>query len=372
MGNQASRATLPDEFYDVTSTKLLLTPEPQYLHARLIMSAVSTGFEKSNMQMSLPIPGRDIPDGVTGSYVGLDQLQFELADPLAEEAIMVVTDFSEGSRNPGHVIRFNRPKFTDSTYTLQSRMVATGSAISTSPIAVQSEQTALVVSRIAGPYDNDNSRVAPLSISVFDAQRMLHSAASIHELHFTRDFHKTIDSIGVALFDNVQSTNVIYPDGMTADNDSAVAGDFKMDLATLLLAEKRLDDLGIPRFSNGRRMAVLTTQQKYQLTRDPEYQRQAQFHKDFNPLYKGTYVGTVSNTDIHMSTTLTVTNNSSSVPIHYGQMFGPNMVGVGPAQAPKVVANTQDNYGEDTLAIWLWYCAFGTLDTKFGVSIRTS
>jgi hypothetical protein len=64
--------------------------------------------------------------------------------------------------------------------------------------------------------------------------------------------------------------------------------------------------------------------------------------------------------------------NSSSVAVQYGQMFGPGMVGVGPADMPRVVPNTQDNYGENSLAIWLWYCAFGVLDDSFGLSIRTA
>lgn len=373
MAQGINRATLPDEFYDKTSTRLLIQPEPQYMHGRMLLSAVSMGFERANMDMSLPLPGRDLSDGSgAGDYIGLDQLKFELDDPLAEEAIMVMTDFAPGSETPGHVIRFNRPKFADTTYSLASRRVAVGSTISVVPVNVQSEQVPLIVDRYAGPYDSANSRVAPLSISRFDAERMIHPAAKIAELHFTRDFHKFVDKVAVGLFDAVSSSNIVRPANMTADNDATQVGDFPMDYATLLDAEKVLDDLNIPRFSNGRRICVLTTLQTKQLVRDPEYQRLAQYHTDYNPLFKGTYVGTVGNIDIHKSTTLTQTANSSSIPIQYGQMFGPGMVGVGPAGSPRVVPNVQDNYGEDPIAIWIWYCAFGVLNETFGVSIRTS
>lgn len=368
-----SRQTLPDEFYDKTSTRLLITPEPQYFHARLILSAISMSFDRMNMDMALPIPGRDLSTGAgSGSYIGLDQLKFDLDDPLSEEAISVMTDFSEGSETPGHIIRFNRPKFTNTTYTMASRRIVPSQQISTTPVDVGSEQVQLMVDRFAGPYDQTNSRVAPLSISRFDSTRMIHPAAKIAELHFTRDFHRFVDTAGVTLYNAVASANVVRPLGMTTDDTSTQAGDFPMDYATLLDAEKVLDDLNVPRFSNGRRIAVLTTLQTKQLVRDPEYQRLAQFHEDYNPLFKGTYVRTVGNIDVHKSTTLTQTNNSNSVPIQYGQMFGPGMVGVGPAGAPRVVPNTQDNYGEDPLAIWIWYCALGVLNETFGVSIHTS
>jgi hypothetical protein len=145
-----------------------------------------------------------------------------------------------------------------------------------------------------------------------------------------------------------------------------------MDFETLLRAEKVLNDASIPTFKDGKRIAVLTTLQCLQLARDPEFRQSAVFMPDLNPLIQGSYFKTVSKTHIYQSTTLNQTNNSSSVPIQYGQMFGPGMVGVGPASMPRVAPSTNDNYGEDPMAIWLWYCALGVLDDSFGVSIRTS
>lgn len=368
-----SRATNPQEFFDVTSQLLLIKPEPQYLHARLILSALSMKLGDGGMDLGLPIDGRDLPGGVTDNYLGLDQMQFDLSDPIAEAAIRVVPDFNSPMyKQPGHVVRFNRPKFQDTTYTMASRHVAPGATISTTPMNVLSEQVPLEVKRWAGPYDPNQSAVAPLGIDRFDAGRALHSFSTIAELHFTRDFHKTVDAFGVGLWNSVQSANVIYPDGMTADNDALTAGSFPMDYATIAKASRTLDLLSIPYFPNGRRIAVLTVLQCEQLTRDPEYQRLAVFEKDFNPLFKGSYVGSIGQVDILKSVTLTTSSNSSSVAVQYGQMFGPGMVGVGPADMPRVVPNTQDNYGENSLAIWLWYCAFGVLDDSFGLSVRTA
>lgn len=370
MGIGIQRASLPAEFFDTTSATLLHAPEPQYLHARLILAAMSMDLDAKG-GLALPIPGRAITAQREG-YLTLPEMQFELSDPIAAEAVRVMTDFAPGSTTPGHTIRFNRPRFVDSTYTFGSREVPAGSLISTTPVNVGSDQVPLTVKRWAGPYDATNSRVAPYQVNRFDSGRAVHSLAGVAELHFMRDFHKTIDAFGVALWNSCKAANIVYPVGMTAVDDAVAVGDHPMDYATLALTERRLDDANIPKFSNGKRIMVLTTLQVEQLSRDSEYQRLAVFEKDYNPLLKGSYVKSCGGFDIMKSTTLTQTNNSSSIPIQYGQAFGPGMVGVGPASMPAVVPNSQDNYGEDVLAIWLWYCAFGVLDDSFGCSIRTS
>jgi hypothetical protein len=366
------RATLPAEFYDRTSEKLLISPEPQYLHARLILSALSMSLDSmAGANIALPIPGRAIPD-VGGDYRKLQDMQFMLSDPIAEEAIVVVNDFSQEKPAPGHVIRFNRPRFTNTTYTFASREVPAGSTISTTPISVGSDQVELTVKRWAGPYDSTNSRVAPYAVSRFDAERSIHPLAKIADLHFTRDFHRTVDGFGVSLFDTVRSANIVYPTGISAVNDMLAVGSNPMDFETLLRAEKVLNDANIPAFGDGKRIAVLTTLQCLQLARDPEFRQSAVFVPELNPLIQGSYFKTVSKTHIYQSTTLNQTNNSSSVPIQYGQMFGPGMVGVGAAGMPRVASSANDNFGEDPMAIWLWYATFGVLDDSFGVSIRTS
>ena len=363
------RASLPAEFFDSTSATLLRSPEPQYLHARLILAAMAMDLD-AKAGLAMPVPGRALPSGA--GYISLPEMQFELSDPIAAAAVRVMTDFAPGSQTPGHTIRFNRPRFTDSTYTFASREISAGATISTTPVNVGSDQVPLTVKRWAGPYDATNNRVAPYQVNRFDSGRAIHSLSGVAELHFMRDFHKTIDSFGVLLWNSVKAANIVYPAGMTAVDDALAVGSHPMDYATLALTQRRLDDANIPQFPNGKRIMVLTTLQTEQLTRDSEYQRLSVFERDFNPLLKGSYVGSCGNFDILKSTTLTQTNNSSSIPIQYGQAFGPGMVGVGPASMPAVVPNSQDNYGEDVLAIWLFYCAFGVLDDSFGCSIRTS
>ncbi len=364
------RATLPAEFFDTTSRQLLIQPEPQYAHARLIMAAI--GMELDAAGGDLGLPGREIPGGP--AYGAFADNQLVLDQAFYTDSIKVNTDFvtAPGGMPIGHTIRFNRPRFSDTTYTLASREVSAGTTISTTPINVGSDQVALTIKRFAGPYDSANSNVAPLAISRFDAKRAVHSIAAVREMHLKRDFHKFVDTVGVTLFNSVDSANILYPDGMTAVNDSVAAGDFPFSYALLVKGQRTLDDLSVPLFANGRRIAILTTLQAEQLSRDPEFQRLATFVPPKNPLLVGSYVGTVGQIDVFKSATLSRTANSNSVTIQYGQMFGPGMVGVAPGEMPRVVTSTQDNYGEDPMVIWMFYCAFGVLDARFGVNFRSS
>lgn len=361
------RADLPQEFYDVTSTQLLIQPEPQYLYARLIREA--TRMEMDRRAAQLGLPGRELVDN-GAPYVQLDEMQLELSDRLYAEAIKIDLTFMDapGQRLPiGHIVRLNRPRFTNTTYTLQSREIAPGKVISTTPVTVGSDQVEFRIARYGGPLDA-NGNVAPIGISRFDAQRSVHSLPAIRDLHFKRDYDRWLDSVGATLFDSVDAANILFNDGFTADSGMQQAGDSPFSYALLRKMELQLDNLSIPFFRNGRRLCVVTPYQGQQLERDPEYQRLSQFLPPKNPLLLSSYMRTIGNVDVFRSVTLPQVVNGNSVTVHHAQMFGPGMVGVAPGEMPRVVANTNDNYGEDPIAIWLQYCAFTVLDARFGVS----
>lgn len=366
------RATLPQEFFDVTTRQLLIQPEPQYAHARLLLSALSMELDMMGAN-PLNLTGRSMPQQ-GGSYIGLEQMQFEIDDAYYTAAFKIDTTFlsSPGGSPVGHTIRMNRPRFTDTTYTQASREVAAGTVISTTPVAVASDQVSLTLKRYAGPYDSTAGAVAPLAIERFDAARSVHSIPAVRELHLTRDFHKAVDTWGVQLFNSVDPANVVFPDGMTANNDSITAGDFPFSFGQLLKAQRTLDDLYVPLFANGKRMAILTTLQAEQLARDAEYRQLAVYTPPKNPLLVGAYVGTVGQIEVFKSSTLSRVANSNSVNVHYGQMFGPGMIGAAPGEMPRTATNAQDNYGENPLVVWFWYLALGVLDSRFGVVMRST
>jgi N4-gp56 family major capsid protein len=357
-----SRATLPQEFFDITSDMLLIQPEPQYLHGQLLKMALGASLDgDATLGIS---PGRAI-GGDGAPYGTVDVDRFMLADPLASEAIVVIPELG---KTPGHTIKINRPVFANTTYTQASRLVGQGVSISTTPIDVTSEQAAITLQRFAGPYDQTNSRVAPLAADKLDAQLPVHKAAAILGKQLKRDFDRTIDAFGVALFD--LPTTTVRPAGFAADTDSIVAGDAPMDFDTLTRVESTLDAANIPQFSNGRRICVLHPRQIQQLKGDSAFQRLASYDRsDVNPLFKS-WVAKIGNLDIFQSSTLTQV--ASTVTIYRGQCFGPGMVGVGAGNLPHTAYSTADNYGEQALVVWLWYAGFTNLDQRFGVRIHTS
>lgn len=370
-----SRPTLPQEFSDSISSKLLAAPEPQYLHALLIKGALEANMDRSAMNMLIGLRGgmANGPD----PYAPIDRGRLTLADPIMSDAFMVFDELAEAGI--GHTVRVNRPKFLNSTYGLNARRVPVGSTISTTSIAVASDQVPITLERFAGPYDGSQSAVAPYALERFDAMKAKHNLEDVVGLHLQRDFDRWLDSVGVSLFDAASTITNIRPIGMTTDDTTVVAGDFPMDFATLASAETALVGASVPTFANGKYVAVLHQGQCEQLSRDPEYERQSVFEPPMNPLYTGAYLKTVGNFMVYRSTTLTVVNSTTNnIPVRYGQAFGKGMVGGGMApirpgtMGPQIVPSTIDNYGETSLWIWLAYMGFSTLDDRFGVSIHTT
>jgi hypothetical protein len=365
---QVQRATLPQEFFDITSAALLVQPEPMYLHSRLIKMALSASFDVGNM-LGLPMPERQF-GGLGANYqTNPEDGRLMLSDGLYDQSVVVVPELG---KSPGHTVRINRPSFANTTYTQASREVPSGTTISTVPIAVGSEQTSCTLRRFAGPYDQTNSRVAPFGIDRFDGSVMLHRPAQITGLNLKRDFDRTLDTFGVKLFDNANL--IVRPNGMSSDNTPATAGDYPFSWSLMQSAERQLDDASIPYFPNGKRLMVLHPTQAEQLSNDPVFQRMARYDNSMNPLFRGTYYNSIGTWDIFKSSTLTTTTSSSgSQPtVYYGQAFGPGAVGAGAGDMPRTAYNTQDNYGETALVIWLWYAGFEVLDNRFIARLTTS
>lgn len=363
------RATLGAEFQDLTSEQMLRQPEPQYLHARLLLAKLGMSLRMAD-NAGLNIAGRAFPTS-GAPYADLAAQQLDLDEEPSDYLDLVTMEMAfleapGGKLVQGHTIRLNRPKFTDTAYTKASRRIPRGSSISTTPTLVQSEQTTLTIERFGGPL-GDSGAVQPYALERFDAARSVHDLKEVRDLHFARDFWKTVDAFMVADLDGVASGNVIWPDGMTADNDATQAGQFPFSLDVLRKMKVKAATLNLPTFKNGRRMAFITPLQESQLQKDLEFRQLAQFLPPKNPLLTPGYYKTIEGIDIFVSNTLTVSNNSHSIPIHRAQLLAPGAIGCAPGEFPRVALNTNDNYGENPLAIWLWYVALSVLDDRFTV-----
>lgn len=372
-----SRGNLPDEFYDVTGRLLLKQPESQYLYYYLLSTALGASFAADGMEV-LPLGGRDIITGGDPSYINLQDMQLELEPQFDySEVFEVDTSFKRSAGGiwaPGHTVRLNRPRFTDSTYTMASREIPRGKVISKVPISVGSDQTELTIKLYGGPL-GPLGEVQPYAINRLDAHRSVHSLPAIRKLHFTRDYHKTLDSFAVQLLDAVAAGNTFWAAGMVDDNSAVVANDFPMSYELLTRMKLRLDSTNIPKFPNGKRPCVMTPLQTQQLGRDPEFQRLAVFDVGAapkNPLMRANWYASIQGVDIFQSTTISQVTNTNSIKVHYAQMFAPGALGAAPGNMPEIATNTDDNYGEDPMAIWKQYFALANLDDRFSVSGRSS
>lgn len=357
-----SRAQIPEEFYDRTAAQLLAQPEPQYLYARLFLRAL-------NIELGVPnVIGRAGQElgGQGAAYTPAEQDRLMLSDDMATELFAAKADFNG---EPGHIIKFNRPKFTNTTYTQASREIGTNQSISTTAISAGSEQALLQVKRFAGPYDSDNSRVAPYGLDAFDATMGVHDLVKFVGTHLKRDFHRTLDAFWVTLADLGSST--VYPIGMSAANDATAKGMFPLTYEQMSRTSKAQDEANLPTLGDGRRIFVVTPTGKKQLKDDPQFAKYAEGYKDLNPLFPGWFASTA---EYHcfQSTTLTQTANSSSVDIHYGHAIAPGAFMGGTGKAPRIEASSDDNFGESAKVIWLAYLALGLADNRFVTKVAYS
>ena len=84
-----SRASMPQNFYDITSAQLLTQPEPQYLYAMLYLNALSASLEVPSMISQV---NREM--NVTGAPYTAEQAdRLVLSDPLSTDLFAAKVDF---------------------------------------------------------------------------------------------------------------------------------------------------------------------------------------------------------------------------------------------------------------------------------------
>lgn len=353
------RASLLQEFFDTTSPRLLKQPEPPYIYARLWMDAAMA------TPPSVDALGRPNDAWGIGTYASFDEQMAAVEQNVFREAFEIVQEIG---KKPGHTVRLNRPAFTNSTYTLASRRIASGSTISTTGLSVTSEQVSLTLERFGGPYGS--SEVQPLSIERFDSTVSLHGMAKLCDMHLVRDYHRWKHYVVATLLDLASSSNAVFPGVKTAVTDFLAAGDGPMSWDMVLKTARILADASIPQFSNGKWAMVLNPRQIEQLAQDPAYQRLAEFHPQFNSLFQGAYVKTAGDFVIFRTPALNTALNGA-ITYYKGHAFGPGILGGGLGDLPRVARSNNDNFGETDLIIWLEYSAIGLLDNRFGAVIYT-
>lgn len=362
-----SRATVPSEFFDITSAMMLRQPEPEYPFAKLAFAAQARAeLMATDAAAVLAATGRG-PDTQGAPYADLAANQLALsAHPLAE-AVVAVNEL--GQKGIGHTIRLNRPVFSGGGYTEAARTISSAQSISTTPIEVSAEQVSVSVKRFVGPYASGGSQPQPYAIDRLDAQRSVHSLAGVVGLHLSRDRMKWLDTVFSLAFD--AGANVVRPGNITADGSLPASGEAGLDLDSLFRAEETLRTNNIPAFADGSYLTVVSPKQMRQLKLDPDFMRLAVFDSSRNPLGIPSIVRVGRLSLVESNTIQTDTATISGQTIQRGCMFGPGAVGYGVADACRVASAAEDNYGEQVKVVWMAYEGFAVLDNRFIVSLRS-
>jgi len=368
------RASLPEEFYDTTSARMLITPEPQFVFAFLaklaigsaLVAALPAGYAGISADRGVPGSGAPVQSQQAGARLMLASL-----DPQIAQSIATITELGKA---PGHTVRLNRPRYGSGGFTLASREITSGTQISTTPIDITSEQVTLTLKRYGGPYDPTvQNAVAPFALDKFDSSVALHSLVDYVGLHMRRDFDAWLDNV-ISLFAASGSTT-LWPNGFSADNASQQAGDMPMDVDLLFRGVETMKNNKIPVFPNGKYRGFLSPTQARQLKGDPQAAQYIRYDVNSkNPVtgLDGAFIGSMPGLDLFEATTVQTALNTQSVSITTGVIMGPAMVGQGYGSLPRVAFSTNDNYGEHALMVWLMYAAYGLLDSRFGLQMHTS
>lgn len=375
-----SRLTLPSEFTNPVNAALLVQPQPQFLYAMLVFQANAAAELKQGITAVGPNASRQF-SGSGFVVPDLGAMQLDLTDPEQRASVMlrgeaIKADFFQNA-TPSEVVRLLRPNFVDSTYTEASRRTtrATISTTAQNPMGMDAVQ--IQIDEFSGPYNNTGSAVQPLGLEGFDLNMSpTHNLVQLAMLNLRRDRSKTIDSIiSTKVFNAIQTSNYVYPgdpDGALSTDNSAFLsqGDRPADVESVQRSAEVLKRAGIPTFSNGRYMAILSTKQVLKIRTSNAWQKIARYFPEKNPLFTN-YIGTIDNVDIFECATNPTATANSTITVQLGVVFGPGLLGYAMAKPCEVLAADDTNYGRRVNVIWSAWEGSAIIDDRFAVALRS-
>jgi len=353
-------ASLGQEFVDVLSSELLLQPDAQFVFANLANASRAKALampdvmgrsgETANIEASL------------GNAVGTVDRMSAAGSGFAK----VVLD----PQSPGKTILIDRGVYLGGVFTEASRRLTEGTAIDvTAPIAPTMEQVPLTVREYAGPYDQGNSRVAPIGVTDMLKRRARHDVILYVGALLRRDRNAFVDRTIVDLLLSTSFTTT--PDDQPADQLSA--GDQPLREDTLAQAKKNLLDRGVPAFSNGNFICVLSPQHELDLRRDSAFREISRYQAEKGPLISG-YLTTFGGFDFCISSRI------PSVPVGAGGAvagnaalcFGPEAIGWGVGMDVEARRSKTDDFGRSDMFVWCSEECYALLNSAMVERILTT
>lgn len=253
-------------------------------------------------------------------------------------------------------IAFNQNDLLSGTYTEASRRLTDGTDVNTTGQAVTMTQKVLTIREYGGPHDGAN--VTPLAITDRMKRMAKHDLAMILAEHLRRDRTKHVNKR--RMDDMLSATNVVTPDGSA---EGVIAEGVKASATWLRALNRKMKDLLIPRFPNGRWRLIIDTTDEESLKADETVRRAFDFNPTAaNPAITG-QVAVYENFDI-ITDTLIPTKGvgaGSAVTGHQSCAFGPYHLGEGKLMDVEPRRADETDFGRKERIIWLALEAVGVL-----------
>lgn len=373
----------PQEFADALSDRLLVQPDSEFIFARWAYGAAlaqqMAGDPTAEMMRIQMMEGRLPFNGGAGAASNMaEAMNRGMGGPLLLASGLTFPDLVvmvQEAKEPGEVIKINRPKFIDGATTESKRQLkATDKIFGTNSQAITFEQVDVTIVENGGPGDSSGA-IVPIHVPRFTQHRSKHNLLVNVAYQLRRDRNKFVDDL--IMNRCLDAFSATRPDGVSAAGDYTAAGAEPMSFDLIVSAAEALKGRKVPGVGGaGKYIAVLDLHQVAQLKLDPQFQRLAVFLDDLNPLrsmFPGA-VAQVENLIVCESTRMPRLSNlgaSANITGYQGLVLAPGALGWGCAEDAHAITDKNDDGGRNAQFAWNAYEGWQVLDDRFGQAIIT-
>jgi N4-gp56 family major capsid protein len=240
-------------------------------------------------------------------------------------------------------------------YTEASRRLTDGTPVTAASISLTESQKTLTFRQYGGPHDASN--VAPLGITEMLETMAVHEVAQVVGQQLQRDRAKFTNKVKMDLL--LASTNLVTAND--AAEGSITASQFA-SASWLTALNKKMKDLKVPTFSNGRWKLIIGTRDEQNLKKDSDIKAAFREFAAANPLLRG-QLGVYENFDIYVETLMPTkgVGAASAVTGYQGVAFGPLSLAQAAKKSPQAAFKDDTDYGRQSHVIWKAIEAWGEL-----------
>lgn len=253
-------------------------------------------------------------------------------------------------------VLFNQPDLPTGTYTEASRRLTEGTVITSASKAITLTQKSLTVREYGGP--DVAGTVTPFGITEKMMKMGKHDLVSMIGSFMRRDRNKWLDQVrrdDMLLTTNLQTPNDAAEGAITAGQLASAAWLRKLN--------KKMKDLLIPRFANGRWKLIISTRDEQSLKNDTEIQAALREFAQANPIITTGQIAVYENFDIFVDTLMPTKGVGAGAAVtgYQSVAFGPYHLGEATVMPPSIRYADDTDFGRQMRLIWVSLEAFGPL-----------